>query len=125
MISALLLVGLGIWLILAPTNLGYADSTSGAFSALAGSLLAACATLAVSEVLSSFRWLCALIAIGILFSPGWLPETDPSSIVVNVITGLLGLSLSLLPRRRKHTYGGGWRALWKARDTALNKITWS
>ncbi len=125
MIPMLMNVALGIWLILAPAFLLYEDSRAANFDRAIGPLIAAIATVCLWEVMSPVRWLCALAGLILLFSPIWLGHESESALVVHLIVGLMVTAMSLIVRKAKHRYNGGWRALIKKPRADLGRITWS
>ena len=79
MISMGMNVAVGVFLILAPQLLKYQDTASGSFDRVMGSMLIAFALLAIWEVMSPFRWLCAAAGFLLLFSPAWIAIESESS----------------------------------------------
>ena len=125
MISMSINVAVGVWLIFAPQLCKYQESAAGSFDRVMGAMLVAFAMLAMWEVMAPLRWLCAASGLLLLFSPAWIPIENESSVVVHMITGLIVLGMSLLVRKPRHRYNGGWLSLVKRTKTDLGRITWS
>lgn len=104
---------IGVWMILAPDALGYADTLAAYLDRVLGPLLTAFATLALFDWLAGLRWICVVMGLAILISPVWYGAEPPSAAASSMIAGLLVVGLSLLERAPRRRYGGGWSALWR------------
>ena len=119
----------GSGLILAP-QLFLSTSTSPWCSAALcsrwiGCLLVAVSALAIWDVLSSLRWVCAFIGFCLVVPIVWMAGTSGPYPVLNLITGLIVISMSLIHRQRGHRYNGGWKVLVARTKADFGRITWS
>lgn len=106
-ISALL----GIWLMVAPSLLGYRGVAS-ISDRIVGPLVAATAIIAIWEITRPLRWLGVPFGLCLLIAPGLFHF--PSHAVVNsAVAGTVLVIISFLGGGVKERYGGGWRGLVK------------
>ena len=108
---------LGIWLMAAPTILGYGGPAR-TNAHIVGPLAVSCAVIALWEVTRPLRW--GNFALGLwLLLASWM-FTDTWAVFLNSsLVGILLLSFALVrgtvePQR----FGGGWSALWGATQTS-------
>jgi hypothetical protein len=103
---------LGLWLMLAPALLGYAEPAR-TNSYIVGPLAASFAAVALSEVTRAARWVNVLLGLWLIIAPlalGYGGVAAANSLIVGALLG----SFALIPGRRSHRIGGGWPALWSA-----------
>jgi general stress protein CsbA len=104
---------LGLWLMAAPAVFGYGDPVR-TNNHIVGPLVAAVATIAISEVTRPVRWVNVALGIWLLMAPWALGYGSTSAWVQSLV---IGAALALLSTARgtiTQRFGGGWPALWHA-----------
>jgi hypothetical protein len=104
----------GLWLMAAPTVLGYGDPAR-TTDRIVGPLVASIACIAMWEVVRDLRRANLLAAVWLLVAP-WVLGYDVTPAVNSLAAGAL---LAALARRRgalAQRFGGGWRALLPRRE---------
>ena len=100
----------GLWVMIAPAALGYSGTTAAKLAWLVGPLVFTFAWVALSGVLRALQW--ANVALGLALAIGGLAVAAGSLDAVNHLAcGVLVALLSIRRGARRHSYGGGWRAL--------------
>jgi hypothetical protein len=108
---------LGIWLMAAPTILGYAGPARTNHH-IVGPLVVSCAVIALWEVTRSMRWGNLVLGLWLLVAP-WIFASTWVVILNSSITGLLLIAFSCVRGKMDpQQFGGGWSALWRARPTS-------
>ena len=108
---------LGIWLMAAPTILGYGGPARTNHQ-IVGPLAVSCAVIALWEVTRPVRWGNFALGLWLLVAP-WMFAATWVVILNSSITGLLLIAFSCVrgkidPQR----FGGGWSALWRTGQTS-------
>jgi hypothetical protein len=109
-IAQALNVVLGLWLMIAPSALGYSGTRSAVLVWILGPLVFTFAAMALWGVLRALRWVN--VALGLAVAAGGLALAMGATDAVNhLVCGILVTVLSLLRGTVRHPYAGGWRAL--------------
>ena len=100
----------GLFILFIPTLWDYNKELS-AHNYITGPLIITFATTALWEVNRNARWLnipaaAWLITSSVLFGDGQV-------IYPNILAGIVGILLSIIKRKSKGMYGGGWRSLFQ------------
>lgn len=103
-------VAAGVWLMAAPSILGYGDGWR-TNDSIAGTVAVSAAIVAMSEVTRPVRWTNAGVGAWLLLAPLVL-DLGPAPMWHRMLAGLLLLSTALVRGRTLADVGGGWRALW-------------
>lgn len=107
----MVVVVLGVWLMAAPTVLGYVGTTAASSDRLVGPLIAAIAFIAASEITRTVRWANLACALWLVVAPLIL-GFPMSAAINNVIVGVAVAILSPLGKADMQSrFGGGWSAL--------------
>lgn len=112
---------LGIWLILAARVIGYENSDAALIDGIIGPAMTVVSVVALWEFMAGLRWINVLLGCALVFSPLLYGSPTPSALANSVIVGLFAVGVSLLDRKPRRSYGGGWSSLWKE-DTDWMKI---
>jgi hypothetical protein len=99
----------GVWLMAAPSVLGY-GAIAATNDRIAGPTVAAIAIVAMSQVTRAFRWLNLLIGVWLLVAP-WILDYPSSALASSTVSGMALAGLACLRGRVDRRYGGGWRSL--------------
>jgi hypothetical protein len=100
---------LGLWLMAAPAVLGYGRLAADNDHVI-GPLVVAFATVAMSAVLRSLRWVSVALGGWLLLGP-WLLGHPPLALVNDLVVGLLLIALAFVRGSVGDQLGGGWAAL--------------
>lgn len=122
--ATLLTALLGVGLTVAPELFQYSETQAANLGRILGPSLTGVSIITLWEVMAGLRWVGVAIGVALLTSPLWTSVPDPSALAVHLIAGFFVVGLSLLERKPKHRYGGGWSSLWK-RDETFSAIKWS
>lgn len=101
---------LGVWLMAAPTVLGYGPPTR-ANDHIVGPMATSLAIIAIWETTRPLRWVNVGLGLWLLSAPWvlaygeWIPTGN------SLLAGLLLVTFGLVRGQFKHAYGGGWRSL--------------
>ena len=106
----------GIWLMMSPAVLEYADPAR-ANDRIIGPIVASLATIAMWEVSRPLRWVNVVLGAWLLVAP-WLLAYPPAARWNSLATGAVVLGLSLVKGKHTHEFGGGWSSLWKRASPA-------
>ncbi len=98
----------GVWLLAAPSVLGYGGTASDAHRVV-GSVGAAAATISLSEVTRSIRWIAVVAGI-LAIATAWV-GTESQALVSAAIAGGLMVVGDLIGSEPRERLGGGWRAV--------------
>jgi SPW repeat len=103
---------LGIWLMAAPTILGYVGPAR-TNHRIVGPLAVSCAVIALWEVTRPVRWGNLVLGLWLVVAPWMLTDAWAASLN-STLVGLLLTAFALVrgtagPQR----FGGGWSALWR------------
>jgi hypothetical protein len=101
---------LGIWLMMAPSLLGYTGTHAARVAWIVGPLVFTFATMSLWAVLRSMRWIN--VALGLAVSIlGLALRSSTSDLFNHVVCGILVAVLSIPRGHLRHAFGGGWRSL--------------
>jgi hypothetical protein len=101
----------GIWLMMSPAVLEYADPGR-ANDRIIGPIVASLAIIAMWEISRPLRWVNVFLGSWLLIAP-WLLAYPPGERWNSLATGVVVLGFSLVKGNRTHEFGGGWSSLWK------------
>lgn len=104
---------LGLWLMAAPTVLGY-DPAASDNGHIVGPLIVTFATIALWEATNAVRYWILPVSLWLLLAPWVLGYSLPLAIASDMIVGVLSAICAWQKKPLKHRYGGGWRALWRS-----------
>jgi hypothetical protein len=102
---------LGIWLIAAPSVLGYADPAR-TNDHIFGPIAASLACIAVWEATRPLRWGNLLIGAWLLVAP-FVLGYEQTALVHSLLVGAAMAGLALVRGRQRHRFDGGWSSLWR------------
>lgn len=105
-------VALGIWLMAAPTVLGF-SGVARTNDRIVGPVVAACAIIALHEVGRPLRRVNQLLGLWLLLAP-WVLGYGFVPLLNSTVVGLLLMSCSLVRGASRQQLGGGWSSLWKS-----------
>jgi hypothetical protein len=103
---------LGLWLMAAPALLHYGD-LAGDNHRVVGPCVAALAIVALSQVTRVLRRINLLLGVWLIVSPIWF-NSGTTAALVGVLSGCVVAALSFEPGPRPHSYGEGWRTLFRS-----------
>jgi hypothetical protein len=104
-------VALGVWLMAAPSVLGYGDPAR-TNDWVVGPLAATFACIALWQATRAVRWWNVPLGAWMIVAPivlGYL--TQP--FVHSVVAGVVLIAMSCVRGELRKSFGGGWRALWR------------
>lgn len=99
----------GIWLMAAPTVLGYGNPAANLDRVL-GPTAVAIAIIAVSQVTRSVRWANLPIGVALVALP-WILGYPTAALISSTVSGLVICAAAIFPGRIDKQFGGGWREL--------------
>lgn len=103
---------LGVWLMAAPSVLGYGDPAR-TNDWVVGPLAATFACTAIWEATRGVRWANLPLGGWLVLAPMVLGyPTEP--LVHSVSAGLLMVGMSCVQGELRKTFGGGWASLWRS-----------
>lgn len=103
------LVVAGLWLMLAPSVLGY-DGAAATSDRVAGPAMAATAFLAIFAITRGLRWFNLAVGAWLVAAP-WLLDFPVDATVSSMVCGVAALVLAPRGAPDQSMYGGGWVAL--------------
>jgi hypothetical protein len=108
---------LGIWLMAAPTILGYVGPARTNHQ-IVGPLAVSCAVIALWEVTRPVRWGNLALGLWLLVAP-WMFTDTWGALFNSSLVGLLLMAFALVRGQAEpQRFGGGWSALWRATQTS-------
>lgn len=110
--AALINILLGLWLMIAPSVLPLERAASNNHY-ITGPLVITFAIVALWEVNHSARYLTLAAGAWLVFSPFVLGFESSAAVWSTETTGLLLAGFSLVKRKIKGSYGGGWLSLFQ------------
>ena len=116
----LVVFALGVWLMAAPSVLGYTGTSAETSDRLVGPVVAAFGFVAASAITRSVRWVNLLAAAWLLIGP-WLLGFPADAAVNSVVVGLLVAVLTPFGSPDPDRFGGGWSSLWKPERLARRR----
>ena len=108
-------VALGIWLMASPAVLGYAAPAE-TNDRIVGPLIATFAIIAISGVTRPLRWVNTVAGAWLLVAPWILAYDATSTIVNNMLVGVVVIACSLVKGTVEDEFGGGWSSLWRDQE---------
>ncbi|MER3375033.1 MAG: SPW repeat protein [Allomuricauda sp.] len=110
---------LGIWLMAAPTILGYGPIASDN-GHIVGPIIVTFSTISLWEATNAVRKWNYPFALWLLLAP-WILEYDLTiAIISDMLIGAMVFAMSTLRSSMKNRYGGGWTSLWKKYPDHMN-----
>ena len=103
---------LGLWLMAAPSVLGYGDPAR-TVDQVVGPLIFAMALIAYSEVTRPVRWVNFPLGVWLICAPWALGYAGTTTWLHSMIVGAAIAVLAGFGGRSKARIGGGWSALWQ------------
>lgn len=114
--SHVIAAAVGIWLMIAPTLLGFEGTPAEISHRIAGPLIATFSIIAWWQVLRAVRMTSAVAGAWLVIAPIVLGH--PAAAAWNsVLSGLAVVGFSLIRGKVTTRYGGGWRALFSSGET--------
>jgi hypothetical protein len=104
---------LGVWLMSAPGIFDFSKTISNN-DHIIGPLIISFSAIAICESTRNVRFFNLPLAAWLLFAPWILGYENNIAFFSDYIVGVSTLLLSLVPQKRKNTFGGGWPAVWQA-----------
>jgi hypothetical protein len=101
---------LGIWLMVAPSALGYLGAAQTQDHIL-GPIIASVGCIAMWEIARALRWINVLLGCWLIISP-WVFDFEKPALINSLGVGALLIGCSLVKGKMKLLVGGGWRILW-------------
>ena len=111
-LPSIVVFALGVWLMAAPSVLGYVGTTAETSDRLVGPVIAAFGFVAASEITRSVRWVNVIAAAWLVIGP-WLMGFPTDAAVNSLVVGLVVAVLTPLGKPNPDRFGGGWSSLWK------------
>lgn len=112
----IIVVGLGVWLMVAPAVLGHVGTTAGSSDRFVGPLIASFAFVAASEITRPVRWVNLAGALWLVIAP-WILGFPVSAAINDVIVGIaVGVLSPLGKADMQGRFGGGWSALRRPKE---------
>lgn len=103
---------LGLWLMTAPTILGY-GSAAADNGHIIGPLIVTFSTISLWEATSAVQKWNYPFAIWLLLAPWVLGYNFSIAIILDMLVGAMVFALSTAKSKKKNSYGGGWSSLWQ------------
>lgn len=105
---------LGLWLMAAPTVLGYTDTVAATNHRIVGPIVVSFAVIAMWEATRPVHWVNLPLGIWLLISPLVFGGYGSAPLINSVVVGALVAVCALVRGTyRPERYGGGWSVLWK------------
>lgn len=99
----------GLWLMAAPSVLGYSDRLMGDVHRVVGPVAASLALISAWEATAAVRWPNIAIGLCVVASP--ILGAPSHVTLATVATGIALIAATPIRGRRRHALGGGWRAV--------------
>lgn len=109
MIPGIVAAAVGIWLMAAPSVIGYDDPAAAAHHII-GPLIVSFAVVAIWQATREVRRLNLVLVLPLLVAPVFF-SMPPLAVVNSVFCALAAGLMALLPAPIDESYGGGWREL--------------
>ena len=104
---------MGVWLMVAPGVFGFGKEIADN-AHIVGPLIATFSIIATSECTRNVRLLNLPLAIWLLAAPLVLGYDNDVALMNDYAVAIVVIFLFLVKPRRKHRFGGGWPAVWRA-----------
>jgi hypothetical protein len=109
---------LGMWLMAAPSVLGYADSAAQTSDRITGPIVVGFAFVAIWQLMRPLRWIGLIAGVWLLAAP-WIFDYGITPTISSIIVGLLLAVLAFLGAKTGKRFGGGWSSLLKSEVRGL------
>ena len=103
---------IGIWLMVAPSVLGFVGEPAEYSFRIAGPYIATFAVCSWWQVLRGWRRAYTPAGVWLVLAPLFV-DHSVAAIVASVASGIAVAALSFVEGKRDERYGGGWAVLWK------------
>jgi SPW repeat len=103
---------LGVWLMVAPAALAYADPAARTSDRIVGPVVVGSAFVALWQLMRPLRWIGLTAGVWLLAAP-WILGYGIVPTINSIIVGLLLAVLAFLGARTGRRFGGGWASLVK------------
>ena len=104
---------LGIWLMIAPSALGY-DKNISDNAHIVGPLIATFSMIAIWECTRNVRLLNLPIVVWMLAAPLFIDYSNDAALMHDYGVAIAIMFLLRVKPARKYRFGGGWPAVWRA-----------
>jgi hypothetical protein len=104
----------GVWLMAAPSVLGYSGAAR-VSDLIAGPLAVSAAVIAMSQVTRPIRWATLPLGVWVVVAP-WLLGAPAEARVSGLLAGVLLIGVALVRGQVRERFGGGWAALWRREE---------
>ncbi len=111
---------LGLWLMVAPTVLGF-EKTIANNDYIVGPCVASFAIIAIWEATRVVRLYNIPLGIWLLLAPWVLAYDNTLAIVNDMVVGGLVIAFALIKGTISQRFGGGWSAIWKDQSLHLQE----
>ena len=101
----------GLWLMAAPSVLGYGGAAR-VSDLIVGPLGVSAAIIAMSEVTRAVRWATLPLGAWAVMAP-WLLGAPAGARLSDLVAGALLVVVAFVPGRLRARFGGGWAVLWR------------
>ena len=101
---------LGVWLMVAPAVLAYADPAARTNDRLVGPIVFGFAFVAAWQLMRPLRWIGLIAGLWLLAAP-WILGYGTAPTIDSTIVGLLLAVLAFLGAKTGRRFGGGWASL--------------
>jgi hypothetical protein len=104
---------IGIWLMAAPQVLGYQGAAADN-DHIFGPVIATFGIVAIADCTRNVRLFNVPLGAWLLLAPWILGYESTTSIVNDMVAGLLIMGLALIKGKVNARFGGGWSSLWQS-----------
>ena len=104
---------MGVWLMVAPGVFNY-SKTMADNAHIVGPLIATCSIIATSECTRNVRLFNLPLAIWLLAAPVLIGFDSDTALMNDYAVAIVIIFLFMIKPKRKHTFGGGWQAVWRS-----------
>lgn len=115
MISRIVTLTSGLWLMIAPAVIGYGGAAENN-DRLVGPIIAGLAFVAIWEVVRPLRWAVLPFAAWMLVAPLIFDYPGAAASVSAIAAGIVALVSTLPQGADASRFGGGWSSLWSAKE---------
>lgn len=106
---------LGVWIMFAPSILGFEGTSAEVSHRIAGPVIVTFSTTAWWQVLRGVRGMSVLAGAWLVAAPLFLMHPTPA-VWNSIVTGLAVIGVSSVKGKVDKRFAGGWRSLWSDRD---------
>jgi hypothetical protein len=104
----------GVWLMVAPSVLGYGGAAR-VSDLVAGPIAVSASVIAMSQVTRPVRWATLPVGAWVIVA-AWLLDAPAEARVGGMLAGVMLIGVALVRGRVRERFGGGWTALWRRGD---------